>query len=121
MKIKNDYSVELGETLELLYYVKRSIEYDKYYYISFFALYMHKKMQYFNFYYQNRYKNYSFGQILGKYIKKLKFFKRSKNCNNFVINILKKKFYKNIKNIFFFFCKNFNYKNYIWLKSFFFL
>lgn len=88
--------------------------------LPYFSILMHKKLNYFK-YITNKIYIYSSGQLMGNKIKRFKFFKKSTNSHGYTISILNKKLIDNFKSINIFYCKNFNYKNYIWIKKFYFL
>ncbi len=89
--------------------------------LYFLSIFMHKKLLYFRVFYKNNFYIYSAGHLLGKKIKKLKYFKKSLKNFSSIINILNKKLNKKLNSIFIFYCKNFNYKNYLLIKKFFYL
>jgi len=91
------------------------------YKVLYFSLFMHKKLHYYSFFVKKKLKTFSNGQILYKRTKITKFFKKSRKSFGASINLLNKKLKRNLNKIFFFYCKNFNYKNYLWLKKFFYL
>jgi hypothetical protein len=95
----------------------------KYYLLDFFGLFIHKKMHRYMIHNKNKLYNISNGQILNYKKKKkiVKFFKKSNKSISGSINLLNKKFKKKLKSIFFFYCKNYNYKNYLWIKKYFYL
>lgn len=86
--------------------------------IKFFSLLLHKKLHYYNFFFQKKYFTFSNGQLLKVRAKLTKFFKKSRKSHGASIVALNKKVHKNLFNINFFYCKNFNYKNYLWFKKF---
>lgn len=118
MKLKKISKIKLYSTQ---YIHKNLYEKKVYYKLFFFYLYMHKKLNYFNFLYKNKFFNYSNGQLFRNKIKNFKSFKKSKKSISMSINILTKKLHKKNKFINLFFCKNFNYKNYSWIKKFLYL
>ena len=92
------------------------------YKLLYFSLFMHKKLQYYSFYYNNILFNVSNGQLINqKKIKIIKFFKKSNKSFGNSLNLLNKKFKYRFKKIFLFYCRNYNYKNYLWIKKFFYL
>jgi len=103
------------EYFKLNIYIKKKRTYK----IQLFTLYMHKKLQYFNILYKDKFYNFSNGNLLSQKLKSIKFFRKSKKSISTNINVLNKKFQKNLSNIFFFLCKNFNFRHYIWIKKFF--
>lgn len=86
-----------------------------------FSIFMHKKLTYFRYFYKGKFFIYSNGQLLKNKIKKIKFFKKSLKNFGYIINLLNRKFSNPIKFIYLFYCKNFNFKNYLWIKKFYFL
>jgi hypothetical protein len=83
---------------------------------------MHKKLQYYSFFFNNTLYNVSNGQLINqKKTKIVKFFKKSNKSFGSSINLLNKKLKRRFKRIFFFYCRNYNYKNYLWIKKFFYL
>jgi hypothetical protein len=73
---------------------------------------MHKKLNYFSFFLNKKFYNFSNGQLLKKKAKVAKFYKKSIKSFGFSINTLNKKLTKRFSSVFLFYCKNFNYKNY---------
>ena len=100
---------------------KRILRLRRKFHISFFSIFMRKKLQFFTFYLNKNHSTFSTGQLLKINIKYLKFLKRSSSSINLSLNSLKKKLKANLTRIFFFFCKNFNFRNYLWIKNLFYL
>jgi len=91
--------------------------------IIFFSLIIHKKMnRYLILSNKNRIYNLSNGQILNSRKKKIvKFFKKSIKSISPVINLLNRRMNKKLRLVKYFHCKNYNYKNYLWIKKYFYL
>jgi hypothetical protein len=117
LKLINIYDANLTSTYKLYCLVHKQNIYRAPYFISFFSIYIHKKLHYYNFFYNNKYYNYSNGQLLKVRTKLTKFFKKSRKSYGASITALNKKLNKHLCKINFFFCKNFNYKNYLWFKK----
>jgi hypothetical protein len=109
--------------LSKLYWGVNKYKYKKHRYkLLYFSLFMHKKLQYYSFFYNNILYNISNGQLINqKKTKIIKFFKKSKKSFGTSINLLNKKFKRRFRRIFYFYCRNYNYKNYLWIKKFFYL
>jgi hypothetical protein len=112
MKLKNTLQINYKNLEDLYIFLQYKITKVNNYKLSYFSTYMHKKLNYFLFFFNNKFYNYSNGQLLKKKSKKLKFFKKSKKSFGFTLNLLNKKLNKRLNSIFFFYCKNFNFKNY---------
>ena len=104
-----------------IYLILNKIKKKKKYQFSYFSLFLHKKLLYVKFLINCKWYNFSTGTLLGKKFKRIKFFKKSHKNIGYSINILNKKFSKPISSILIFYCKNFTFKQYIWLKKFYFL
>jgi hypothetical protein len=94
----------------------------KKYFLDFFFLLVKKKMHRYLVFNKLKLYNISNGQILNyKNKKTIKFFKKSNKSISASISLLNKKFKKKLKKVFFFYCRNYNYKNYLWVKKYFYL
>ena len=119
MLLRNDITRGVVYAGRFIKHTKRILRIRRKFHITFFSIYMRKKLQFFTFYLDNRYCSYSTGQLLKINIKSLKFLKRSHSSINLSLNSLKKKLKDGLNKIFFFFCKNFNFRNYLWVKNLF--
>lgn len=90
----------------------------KLYPLSYFSLFMHKKLSYYKYIYNNKQTILSNGQLLKIRTKLTKFFKKSRKSIGSSVNGLNKLFSKQFDKINFFYCKNYNYRNYLWLKKY---
>lgn len=115
--IYNNYEV----FLDLYSQINKKLNNNNKFKIPFFSIFIHKKLNYFLYFYKKKFIINSNGQLLGKKTKKIKFFKKTRKSFGYTLNILTKKTEKKIKSIFFFYCKNYNVKNYFWIKKFFYL
>lgn len=86
--------------------------------LSYFSLFMHKKLNYYKFIYNDKQTILSNGQLLKIRTKLTKFFKKSRKSIGSSVNTLNKLFSKQFNKINFFYCKNYNYRNYLWLKKY---
>lgn len=84
----------------------------KNYKFLFLSIFLHKKLTYLRYYFKKKYYTPSTGQILGKRIKTIKYFKKSNKSVGIVINLLNRRFKNYIKSIYMLYCNNYNYKNY---------
>jgi hypothetical protein len=91
------------------------------YKLFFLSVFLNKKLTYLRYYYKKKYYTPSFGQILGKRFKIIKYFKKSTKSVGIVINLFNKKYKKVAKSIFLLYCKNYNLKNYLFLKKYYYL
>merc|ERR1712003_288526 len=85
-----------------LKHTKRILCLRRKFHITFFSIYMRKKLQFFTFYLDKNYHSYSTGQLLKINVKSLKFLKRSYSSINLSLNSLKKKLKTGLSKIFFF-------------------
>ena len=81
--------------------------------LSYFSLFMHKKLNYYKFIYNDKQTILSNGQLLKIRTKLTKFFKKSRKSIGSSVNTLNKLFSKQFNKINFFYCKNYNYRNYL--------
>lgn len=117
MKLINIYDNNLNNLYKTYIIINKQTKKEMIYYVPYFSLFIHKKLHYYNFFYNNKYYNYSNGQLLKVRTRLTKFFKKSKKSYGASIVALNKKLNKKLNKINFFFCKNFNYKNYLWMKK----
>ena len=85
--------------------------------LSFFSIFLKRKLNYVNYRIRGKSYSRSFGQLL-KVSRKIKYYKKSIKNISMSINILNRRLRKFIKNIFLFYCKNYCLKNYMWIKKF---
>jgi hypothetical protein len=81
--------------------------------LSYFSLFMHKKLNYYKYIYNHKQTILSNGQLLKIRTKLTKFFKKSRKSIGSSVNSLNKLFSKQFNKINFFYCKNYNYRNYL--------
>ena len=89
--------------------------------IKYFSLYKHKKLNYFQIIFKNKFYNFSAGQLLNKHLNRTRSFKKSINSFGTTINTLNRKLHKQFNSIYIFYIKNFNFQLYLWTKKFFYL
>ena len=119
MKLIKLNHLNLEKLEKLFLQIHNKLTQNKKFNLKFFSIYMHKKLNYYRFLWNNKFYIYTNGQLLKKNAKKIKFYKKSKKSFGYVINTLNKKIKKKLNSIEFFYCKNFNFKNYFWIKKLF--
>ena len=102
MLLRNDIMGGIIYAGRFVKHTKRILCLRRKFHITFFSIYMRKKLQFFTFYLDKNYHSYSTGQLLKINIKSLKFLKRSYSSINLSLNSLKKKLKTGLSKIFFF-------------------
>jgi hypothetical protein len=113
VKLINLYDYNIDNLYKLYVKINKFTKGNLPFLVSFFSLFIHKKLHYYQFVVNDKKVTLSNGQLLKIRTKLTKFFKKSRKSYGASITALNKKLKKKLKKIDFFFCKNFNYKNYL--------